>query len=549
MADLKISERERGQVDGGRLTGELGIDDGEIDWRKDFTQFDDDDERTLTGMSDTFERIADDLVEEFYEHLGDYDETVAVLDSSSKPVAALKKTQREYLLDLGRGEYGQSYFDRRARIGKIHDMLELGPEAYLGAYAIYYEGLADAIGEDVRAEFGAAGEGTDASVDADADTDARANADADADADGAVGRAVEEALGRFCSALKLMNLDQQVAMDTYIHSYNERIQTQLEKRSRLQREVEAEVEEPIETLQAGSERIVESSDRVASLADEGADRAEGVANEVSDLSATVEEVAATADNVAAKSERADELATEGRRSAEGAIDTMADVTDAAESVTEDVETLHERVSEIDEVVDVIDGIADQTNILALNASIEAARAGEAGSGFAVVADEVKSLAEDSQQQAGRIDAMISEIQSDALETVESLERTNEAIDESTAEVTAVLERLESIATAIEDATDGIQEVSRAADEQAASAERIAGMVDELAEQSEELREGIDEITDANRAQREGIDEVVESVRRLTETADGDGPESDSESERGREGAVVGGNQSGGRDGN
>ena len=543
----KVDAESRRSVDGASLTDEIGIDGTEIERRRAYTRFDGEDAARLEGMSDTFERIADDLVEEFYEHLGDYDETVAVLDSSSKPVAALKKTQREYLLDLGRGEYGQSYFDRRARIGKIHDMLELGPEAYLGAYAIYYEGLADAIGEDVRAEFGAAGEGTDASVDADADTDARANADADAD--GAVGRAVEEALGRFCSALKLMNLDQQVAMDTYIHSYNERIQTQLEKRSRLQREVEAEVEEPIETLQAGSERIVESSDRVASLADEGADRAEGVANEVSDLSATVEEVAATADNVAAKSERADELATEGRRSAEGAIDTMADVTDAAESVTEDVETLHERVSEIDEVVDVIDGIADQTNILALNASIEAARAGEAGSGFAVVADEVKSLAEDSQQQAGRIDAMISEIQSDALETVESLERTNEAIDESTAEVTAVLERLESIATAIEDATDGIQEVSRAADEQAASAERIAGMVDELAEQSEELREGIDEITDANRAQREGIDEVVESVRRLTETADGDGPESDSESERGREGAVVGGNQSGGRDGN
>ena len=532
----KVDAESRRSVDGASLTDEIGIDEAEIEWRRAYTRFDGEDAARLEGMSDTFERIADDLVEEFYDHLGSHDETVAVLDSSSKPVEALKETQREYLLDLGRGEYGQSYFDRRARIGKIHDMLELGPEAYLGAYAIYYEGLADAIGEDVRAEFGSAGEGADASVDADADSDA--------DADGAVGQAVEEALGRFCSALKLMNLDQQVAMDTYIHSYNERIQTQLEKRSRLQREVEAEVEEPIETLQAGSERIVESSDRVASLADEGADRAEGVANEVSDLSATVEEVAATADNVAAKSERADELATEGRRSAEGAIDTMADVTDAAESVTEDVETLHERVSEIDEVVDVIDGIADQTNILALNASIEAARAGEAGSGFAVVADEVKSLAEDSQQQAGRIDAMISEIQSDALETVESLERTNEAIDESTAEVTAVLERLESIATAIEDATDGIQEVSRAADEQAASAERIAGMVDELAEQSEELREGIDEITDANRAQREGIDEVVESVRRLTETADGDAGGSESESEPGREDAVVGGNQSG-----
>ena len=200
--------------------------------------------------ADTFERIADDLVEEFYEHLGDYDETVAVLDSSSKPVAALKKTQREYLLDLGRGEYGQSYFDRRARIGKIHDMLELGPEAYLGAYAIYYEGLADAIGEDVRAEFGAAGEGTDTSVDADAD--ARANADAD----GAVGRAVEEALGRFCSALKLMNLDQQVAMDTYIHSYSQRMEEEIERRNDVSEEVGAAVQESLDSAQTVADRTV-----------------------------------------------------------------------------------------------------------------------------------------------------------------------------------------------------------------------------------------------------------------------------------------------------
>ncbi len=484
----KIDEASRRTVDGGELTDEIGIDDEEIDRRTDFTRFDDEDSARLEEMSDTFERIADDLVEEFYEHLQSHSETVAVLDSSSKPVEALKRTQREYLLELGDGEYGQQYFDRRARVGKIHDMLELGPKSYLGAYTIYYEGIADGIADDIKSEF---------------------------DLDESAERATDAALERLCSALKLMNLDQQVAMDTYIHSYNERVEAQLEKRKKLQQEVREEIEEPIEDLQAETEQIVESSDEIAGLADEGAERAEGVANEVGNLSATIEEVASTTDDVAERSERADELASEGRRSAEGAIETMYDVTEAAESVTGDVETLHERVEEIDEVVDVIDDIAEQTNLLALNASIEAARAGDAGSGFAVVADEVKSLAEESQQQASRIDEMVSEIQTDALETVESLETTNDAIDDSTDEVTTVLERLEEIATAIENATDGIREVSRAMDEQAASTEEIASMVDELAAQSDSLTGEIVDITDANRAQREEIDEIVEAVSRLT----------------------------------
>jgi heme-based aerotactic transducer len=487
-----IDDESRRDVDGRSLTTDLGIDDAEIDFRTDFTGFGAEDAKRLGSMSGTFERIADDLVEEFYDHLQSHSETVAVLDSSSKPIESLKRTQREYLLDLGGGEYGREYFDRRARIGKIHDMLDLGPKLYLGAYAIYYEGIADAVADDVEAEFDDAGE------------------------------AVDEALSRFVSALKLMNLDQQIAMDTYIHSYSQKIETQLEARSDLQREVREAVEEPIGNIQSGTDRILEGTEEIATLADEQAEGASEAANELGSLSATIEEVASTTDDVESKAERAEKLAGEGRRSAEGAIETMDEVTDAAEAVTDDVETLHERVEEIDEVVDVIDDIADQTNVLALNASIEAARADEAGDGFAVVAEEVKSLANESQRQAGRIDGMVSEIQTDALETVESLEATNDALANSTEEVTTVLERLEAIAAAIEDATDGIREVSRAMDEQAASTEEIASMVDRLADGSRALTDELEEIAETNREQKRGVDEIARTVDRLTDSLDAEG---------------------------
>ena len=65
----------------------------------------------------------------------------------------------------------------------------------------------------------------------------------------------------------------------------------------------------------------------------------------------------------------------------------------------------EQVNQIGELTNVILDIASQTNLLALNASIEAARAGEAGKGFAVVAEEISSLAENSRQTAGNIQAI------------------------------------------------------------------------------------------------------------------------------------------------
>lgn len=490
----KIDDDNRRAVDGTELTAEIGIDREEIAWRKKFTRFDGEDERRLEELSGTFDGIAEELVGEFYEHLQSHSESVAILDSSSKPVEMLKRDQRQYLMSLGRGEYDQAYFDSRARIGKIHDMLDLGPRIYLGAYSIYYRGLTEAIAEDVIDEFG--------------------GAESDA-----VSEAVEAVSERVLSTLKIINLDQQVAMDTYIQSYSKQVEEQLETQRKLQKEVQDGVSAPITDLRDTTEQVVSSTDEITNLAAEQADSTQEASNEVANLSATIEEVASTADDVASRSEEADELASNGRRSAEEAIDVMEDVTDAAADVTDDVEQLESRLNEIDEVVEVIDGIADQTNLLALNASIEAARAGKDGDGFAVVANEVKSLAEESQKQASRIDDMVGEIQSDALETVENLETANDSVEDSVAEVTDVMGTLEEIEAAIEGAANGIQEVSKAMDEQAASAEQIASMVDRVAEQSNALNDELDTISTANREQQRGVEDIATTVERLTESMD------------------------------
>jgi methyl-accepting chemotaxis protein len=67
------------------------------------------------------------------------------------------------------------------------------------------------------------------------------------------------------------------------------------------------------------------------------------------------------------------------------------------------------IEQIADVSTAIQEIASETNLLALNASIEAARAGEAGKGFAVVAEEIKKLSENTSEEIGKVNDLISKV--------------------------------------------------------------------------------------------------------------------------------------------
>lgn len=72
--------------------------------------------------------------------------------------------------------------------------------------------------------------------------------------------------------------------------------------------------------------------------------------------------------------------------------------------------LEASANQMQEVIRVITKIARKSNLLSLNASIEAARVGEHGRAFSVVAAEMKKLAEDSAQEALKIDKLLQTLQ-------------------------------------------------------------------------------------------------------------------------------------------
>lgn len=235
-------------------------------------------------------------------------------------------------------------------------------------------------------------------------------------------------------------------------------------------------------LQAVTGQIEEIHQSVASISTATAQLQQGI-HQVSSAAADAVRGAQQIDDLTGAGQSVSNEATEAAQALQTQMHTMAERLDG----------LVERIKAITRVSQVIEGIASQTNLLALNAAIEAARAGEHGRGFAVVADEVRKLAVGTAGQTKEIEELVRAIGVD-LDPVRAAIADSRSLADATAARTAGAgEKLTEIHRLSHSATQHIEQIAAAMQEQAAAVESVAAALQQAVSGLGTIKEAADGI--------------------------------------------------------
>ncbi|MFC4247161.1 protoglobin domain-containing protein [Natribaculum luteum] len=517
------------------LVDDIGLDEDEVDWRKEFIGFDAEDERRLSELEPMLRERRHQIAEDFYDNLTAHEQTREVIERSPKDVEQLKQTQQAYLVSLATGGYDLEYFKDRARIGKLHEMIDMPLKHYVGQYGVYYdlllsemnnrvqEQVTDAIEawadrrDDLQSDERGGGVLDAIGFGGSSDEETDEQAELDDLLEEAIQEAVQDGVRDVLSLLRIINLDLQVAADTYVDAYNQRLERAIDRRDQLAHEVESDVKAPIEELYDASQAVANRAETISELTEQQADDVGRAATELSDVSAAVEEVASVADEVNRTSEQTEELAASGAESADEALSALEDIDDATDRVSSAATDLEERTDEIDAVVERIDDLAKRTKVLATNANIEASRSAGGSDTLGVIAEEVMSFSERARQDLEVIEEVVEEVRQGAVETVETMDETVELVDDGTDRVRATVDDLDAIHESAQATASGMEDVAAATDQQAESVEVIATTVEDVAEAADHVAGEAEAVAAASEEQTANVREVVRSVTRLTET--------------------------------
>ncbi len=305
----------------------------------------------------------------------------------------------------------------------------------------------------------------------------------------------QDELGELGRSFNTMKANLRQVMQT-IHSSAEQVTTSSE-----------ELTASAEQSAIASTQVAESITSVAQGAAGQLHAIENASATVQTLSAGLEEAAASAHEVSDQSSQASRTAVDGAQTVSQAVKQMQSIQETVNFSANVVAKLGESSQEIGQIVDTISGIAAQTNLLALNAAIEAARAGEQGRGFAVVAEEVRHLAEQSQDAAKKITALISEIQGDTAKAVSAMQAGTHEVETGVEVVNSTGTAFKSIESIVLNVADQMKEMSTVIEHMAQGSQEIVTAVaeiDRLSKHASSESENVAAITEEQSAAAEEI---------------------------------------------
>lgn len=254
-------------------------------------------------------------------------------------------------------------------------------------------------------------------------------------------------------------------------------------------------------------KVAEGSDKQVTALDQVTEKVDQIVENISALTKNTGDVAAHSDDTATQ-------AMKGNQAVQTAVEQMNSIEQAVGISSQVVEGLGERSKEIGQIVDTISGIAGQTNLLALNAAIEAARAGEQGKGFAVVAEEVRKLAEQSQEAAKHIAALIGQIQIDTKNAVTTMQKGTQEVALGTKIVNDSGELFHEIANRITQVNQKIKEAQKSVVEISSGSKQITRSTQDIHELSKIASDEAQNVSAATEQQSASMHEMSTASRSL-----------------------------------
>ncbi|MFH0730016.1 MAG: methyl-accepting chemotaxis protein [Pseudomonadota bacterium] len=189
-----------------------------------------------------------------------------------------------------------------------------------------------------------------------------------------------------------------------------------------------------------------------------------------------------------------------------------------ESVT-NIRKLGDITNRINKIVDKIVNVALQTNMLAINGSIEAARAGEFGRGFSVVAGDIRTLANDSSENAEKIQDMVRDMQSQIMLVSTDLDSQANISAQEVENAKKITLNLERMDVDMNEVQRSVQEINNGATESLVALEQANKAVVDIANGAEEASKVADEASKAADEGNKGMQVIAQAVEDIAGLAD------------------------------
>lgn len=114
------------------LIEQLKISRNEIERRKEYLGFTQEDVENLASLRVLVSRHIEVIVEEFYSKILSFDEMDRII-GDAETLKRLKNYQKNYILRLFSGHYDEDYVHSRLRVGVVHNRIGLSPKFYIAA--------------------------------------------------------------------------------------------------------------------------------------------------------------------------------------------------------------------------------------------------------------------------------------------------------------------------------------------------------------------------------------------------------------------------------